>query len=109
MQCLYVCLGVKFLERPSQILMNFGGFGEPSINETYIHAQLPETYIHAQKSQIQNIHTRRGFGAQTYILVWSLARLLEDPPSQFKKKLIKRQVLNSFDKDFDILRNEQIL
>ena len=60
-----------FLERPSQILMNFGGFGEPSINETYIHAQLPETYIHAQKSQIQNIHTRRGFGAQTYIHTYS--------------------------------------
>ena len=32
---------------------NFEGFGEPSIDETYIHAQLPETYIHAQKSQIK--------------------------------------------------------
>ena len=89
MQCLYVCLGVIFVKRPSQALMNFGGVGEPSINETYIHAQLPETYIHAQKSQIQNIHTRRGFGAQTnihaYIRVWSLAGLLEVPSLTIKE------------------------
>ena len=47
------------------------------VRHIYIPAQEPQisclrhtyrrTYMHGQKSQIQTIHTRRGFGAQTYI------------------------------------------
>ena len=67
--------------------------GEAPNIHTYIH-----TYIHVWSP---NMHT--------YIHVWRLARRPEVPPSQSEKKGIERQILNAFDKEFDTLRNKQIL
>ena len=77
----------------SNILINFGGFGEPSINEINIHTYTPsclkhtymlrslrfKTYIHVEGLELKQTYMH------TYIRVWSLAGLLEVPSLTIKE------------------------